>query len=663
MAKGKGGFIGQDGLNAPDQATGVSASGGDGQVTVSFTAPSDVGGAAITGYSVVSNTGATALSGSITASYDSKSFNVSSQAGGAGGVQFKSDGTKMYVTGQTSDKTFQYSLSTPYDVSTASYDSVELNHATQVSNANPYDLFFKTDGTKLYVMFGINDTVYQYSLSTAWNLATASYDNVNFSVASQESGEPGGLAFSDDGSKMYVCGEGQATVFQYTLSTPWNLSTASYASKSFDVSSQGTKPAGLAFAKDGKLMLVVDEGAVKVFLYLLTTPFDVSTATYTSSSFSVSSQDPRPWYVALANNNTKMYVGGPNNDTVYQYTVDLSVGYPTASPVTVTGLTNGTSYTFNVWAINPFGWSSPSDASAGVTPNNPFLGDTAYFFGGNTQSGYSDVIQFTAISTLGNASEFGDLATILTRMGACSSTTRGLSTGGFSGSNLNTIQYITLNTKGNTTDFGDLAAVNRFNAALSSNTRGVVGGGQSGTGTTYNVIQYVTIASTGNATDFGDLTSSRWGLASCASTTRGVFAGGDSNSNVIDYITTASTGNATDFGNLTAGAYGLGGASNATRGVFAGGSARGGDDKTIDYITIASTGNATDFGDLDEGGVGVSAAANSTRCLFGSGVVSYDKIEYVTIASTGNAAVFGDLLSNGGREHAAGCSDSHGGLS
>ena len=30
--------------------------------------------------------------------------------------------------------------------------------------------------------------------------------------------------------------------------------------------------------------------------------------------------------------------------------------------------TNGTSYTFNVWAINPFGWSSPSDASGSVSP-------------------------------------------------------------------------------------------------------------------------------------------------------------------------------------------------------------------------------------------------------------------------------------------------------
>ncbi len=57
MAKRTGGFIGQDGINAPDPATGVSASGGDAQATVSFTSPSDVGGAAITGYNVQSNDG------------------------------------------------------------------------------------------------------------------------------------------------------------------------------------------------------------------------------------------------------------------------------------------------------------------------------------------------------------------------------------------------------------------------------------------------------------------------------------------------------------------------------------------------------------------------------------------------------------------------------
>ncbi len=64
MARGRGGFIGQDGLNAPDSPTGVSASAGNAQATVAFTAPTDVGGSAITGFRAQSNPSGIGVSGS-----------------------------------------------------------------------------------------------------------------------------------------------------------------------------------------------------------------------------------------------------------------------------------------------------------------------------------------------------------------------------------------------------------------------------------------------------------------------------------------------------------------------------------------------------------------------------------------------------------------------
>jgi large repetitive protein len=57
MSKRVGGFIGQDGLNAPDSPTSVSATAGNTEATVSFTAPSNVGGSAVTGYVATSNDG------------------------------------------------------------------------------------------------------------------------------------------------------------------------------------------------------------------------------------------------------------------------------------------------------------------------------------------------------------------------------------------------------------------------------------------------------------------------------------------------------------------------------------------------------------------------------------------------------------------------------
>ena len=53
-------------------------------------------------------------------------------------------------------------------------------------------------------------------LAAGWDLSTASYDNVSFSVSSQES-YPFGIFFKPDGTKMYVMGYSSGKVHQYSL--------------------------------------------------------------------------------------------------------------------------------------------------------------------------------------------------------------------------------------------------------------------------------------------------------------------------------------------------------------------------------------------------------------------------------------------------------------
>ena len=50
MANRNGGVIGTDGLDAPDPPTAVTPTAGDAQVSVAFTAPTDTGTSAITGF-------------------------------------------------------------------------------------------------------------------------------------------------------------------------------------------------------------------------------------------------------------------------------------------------------------------------------------------------------------------------------------------------------------------------------------------------------------------------------------------------------------------------------------------------------------------------------------------------------------------------------------
>jgi len=282
-------------------------------------------------------------------------------------------------------------------------------------------------------------------------------------------------------------------------------------------------------------------------------------------------------------------------------------------------------------------------------------------FGGGFIAASSNIIDYVAIPTLGNATDFGDLTVARYQLAGCGSSTRGLFGGGNTGANSNVIDYVTTASAGNATDFGDTSVTRTSIAACNSSTRGLFGGGD--TGAQSNVIDYVTIATVGNATDFGDLTVARASSAGCASSTRGLFGGGSTgaSSNVIDYVTIASTGNATDFGDLTVARSSLGSCSSSTRGLFGGGST-GARSNVIDYVTIASAGNATDFGDLNVTRDNLGACSSLTRGLFGGGSTGSDSnvIDYVTIASTANATDFGDLTF--ARNATSALSNAHGGL-
>jgi len=73
---------------------------------------------------------------------------------------------------------------TPWDVSTAAYDEKSKDVSSQ--DTIPYGVFFKPDGTKMYIVGSQYDTAYQYSLSTAWDVSTATYDEKSKDVSGQD---------------------------------------------------------------------------------------------------------------------------------------------------------------------------------------------------------------------------------------------------------------------------------------------------------------------------------------------------------------------------------------------------------------------------------------------------------------------------------------------
>ena len=341
-------------------------------------------------------------------------------------------------------------------------------------------------------------------------------------------------------------------------------------------------------------------------------------------------------------------------------------GDPTVSTVNP-GLTRDFTYGTEFQGVTVFDTQGYFVPPSGTTEQR---GRGRGLFANNTTPNTSNVIEYITISSLGNAQDFGDSSQIRHGMGAVASGTRGVFGGGYAPSptqEVNTIDYVTIASTGNAVNFGDLTAVRFGLSGCSSNTRGVFGAGCSNApGTFTNVIDFITIATLGNAQDFGDSTSAHRNDASCSSPTRGIYAGGRNPGtlNTIEYITIASTGDAQDFGDLTTARDFFAGCSSNTRGLFGGGPADPGQTNIIDYITIGTLGNAQDFGDLTYTSTqSIASTSNSIRGVWAGGgnPTRLNNINYVTIATTGDAQDFGDMTL--ARSAAAGCSDSHGGIS
>lgn len=221
-----------------------------------------------------------------TISYVDK-FSVQTQDTAPAGIFFKSDGTKMYMLGDTGNAVYQYSLSTAWDISTTSYDSVSYT----LSDTSPDGIFFKSDGTVMYVLDSAMGAggIRQYSLSTAWDISTASSVTNTGSVISSYLGGESCFCMSSDGTKVYVGGQAGVDAYEiheFTLSTAWDVSSISYTSvrTTTDTEAFGNYYTfGLSISSDGtKLFVLGSNGGI--YSLALSTAKDLSTSVFDGDS-------------------------------------------------------------------------------------------------------------------------------------------------------------------------------------------------------------------------------------------------------------------------------------------------------------------------------------------------------------------------------------------
>ena len=147
----------------------------------------------------------------------------------------------MFVTGHNGDDVNEYKLTIGFDISTATFvDSFD----TESEDNDSRDVKFNQNGTKMFVLGKQNDRVCEYTLSTGFDVSST-VTFVDCASVSEES-MPDELEFNPDGTKMFVMGESGDDVNEYTLSTGFDVSTASFVDSYSIPDSIENKPSSLS---------------------------------------------------------------------------------------------------------------------------------------------------------------------------------------------------------------------------------------------------------------------------------------------------------------------------------------------------------------------------------------------------------------------------------
>ena len=260
----------------------------------------------------------------------SKDFDTLDDAGNDDPTGIWSDRTTMWVADFDDDKLYAYSMSTKARDSSKDFDTLDA-----AGNGAPRGIW--SDGATMWVADGFDKKIYAYSMSTKAHDSSKDFDTLD----AADNDNPTGLW--SDGNTMWVADDSNEKLYAYNLSTK-----ARDSSKDFNTLDAADNEGPVGIWSDGATMWVADYGDLKIYSYNMDLPAPSNLDAIHGSR-----------RVAL------LWDGPASTDiSVFQYRVSADSG-TSWSPdwkdipgsgantrtYTVTGLTNGAEYTFQVRAV------------------------------------------------------------------------------------------------------------------------------------------------------------------------------------------------------------------------------------------------------------------------------------------------------------------------
>ena len=247
-------------------------------------------------------------------SYDSKTLDFTLQDILPIDIRFGDGDLKLFMLGSTSDSVYRYNLSNPRDISSGIFAD-KLDSSNEVTVATGFDI--KEDGTKVWVVDDATDTMYEYNLITPFILSTGVYSG-NSKLLTAIVASPGRIRVLNEGTKLYIIGTTGSIIYEATMSTAYAISTLTPTS-SFDTNAQENALSGFDINEDGTKLWVIGITNDTVFQYSIGTAWTISSSVYDTVFYDVSTQVTNAVGFSFSNSGLNFHSINTTDNTLYQY--------------------------------------------------------------------------------------------------------------------------------------------------------------------------------------------------------------------------------------------------------------------------------------------------------------------------------------------------------
>lgn len=225
-------------------------------------------------------------------------------------IMFHPDGMTAYI-GRLDPRTLSaFALSTPYDITTINPVPFAISALLSVGSQRYQKHFqWSADGLTLHYTDWIQGLMLSQDISTPYDITELTGTATrSFAVG----GSLTGFDFTDDGTYLVTTRGGPVTQM-WSLSTPFDITTAVTFGTAFTSPTQLNSPEGVVLSDDGFriiLMSTAQTGGEGIFQFTLGTAFDCGTMAYdTGETLQFNSTEPFPTDITWVPGERAFFIG------------------------------------------------------------------------------------------------------------------------------------------------------------------------------------------------------------------------------------------------------------------------------------------------------------------------------------------------------------------